>query len=292
MSDNKIAYTSMKEENQMKRKIALLSVGLLIITSVLGFIAGCEDDPASSHGTAPEIPPQSTFIMEFSDFEQESMPNPTKQAMALTTANWTYAALNVGIWNTIITVGLAVPVAAFVAAFQHNAVWQPDNSWEWSYSFLAGGAMHTARLNGKVVEQQVQWKMYISRQDAFTDFLWYTGTADLAATEGQWILYDNPESETELLQIDWHRNIAEGTADIKYTNIVPDGAENGGYIFYGIVAGETYDRFYEIYNKGLDNITDIEWNYASKAGRVMDENHFGDTDWHCWDGTLSDITCP
>jgi len=276
----------------MKRKTLFWCLGLVVTVLITGLIlTGCsDDDPVSSHGTAPDIPPQSTFLIDFADF-QDTKANPLKESAAMTTANWTYSALNVGIWNTVLTVTLIIPVAAFVEAFQHEPVWQSDNSWNWSYSFLAGGVIHTARLNGKVVDDQVQWKMYITKQDTFTDFLWFTGTGDLAASAGQWVLNANPENPTPFLQIDWNRNVSEGTADIKYTYFIPQDAENGGYISYGVTDDTDYDRFYEIYNKGLDNITDIEWNFTTKVGHVMDENHFEDTEWHCWDATLSDVLC-
>jgi len=278
----------------MKHVIVCLCAGILVIFAAGGLVlTGCsDDDPASSHGTAPEIPPQSTFMMDYSDFEIEQT-GTKKESVVMTKANWGYAAMNVAVWNTVLTVTLVVPVAAFVEAFQHNAVWQPeDNSWEWAYSFYAGGLLHTARLNGRVVDDQVQWNMYISKQDAYTNFQWFTGEHDVAATEGEWLLNKDPDDPTAFIRIDWHRNTTESTADIKYTNVIPDDDENGGYIAYGITDDDTHDRFYEIYNKGLDNLTDIEWNYTSKAGRIMDEIQFEDTEWHCWDEILDDVECP
>lgn len=276
----------------MKHKTLFWPVIFVIMMFSFGLIlSGCsDDDPVSSHGTAPEIPPQSTFLIDFDDFNDAGIV-PNKESAVMTSANYAYSALNVAVWNTALTVTLIVPVAAFVEAFQHEPVWRSDDSWDWSYSFLAGGAMHTARLNGKVDDATVIWKMYITKQDAFTDFLWFTGQGDLGVSTGQWILNMDPETPTAFMQIDWNRNASEGTADVKYTNIIPEDAENGGYIFYGVTNDVDYDRFYEIYNKGLDNITDIEWNYTTKVGRVMDEYHFGDADWYCWDEALSDVLC-
>ena len=44
--------------------------------------------------------------------------------------------------------------------------------------------------------------------------------------------------------------------------------------------------------RSVDDITYIEWNTTSAAGRVMDEVHYLDTDWHCWDAVLADVGCP
>jgi hypothetical protein len=101
-----------------------------------------------------------------------------------------------------------------------------------------------------------------------------------------------PDYEGPFLQIDWHRYISTQTGDIKYTNVIPGDAENGGYIFYGSTTDEEYDRFYNIYNKGQDNLAEIEWNFTNKNGRVKDEHFYLDADWHCWDSNFNDIDCP
>ena len=58
-----------------------------------------------------------------------------------------------------------------------------------------------------------------------------------------------------MIGIEWHRDTEAGTADIKYTNIVPGGPENGGYIHFGVTGGYPHDAFYDIYNKGKENHT-------------------------------------
>ena len=64
--------------------------------------------------------------------------------------------------------------------------------------------------------------------------------------------------------------------------------ENGGYINYGITNETPYNAFYDIYNKGQDNHTNIEWNRTTKEGRVKDAQHFLDAVWHLWDSNLDD----
>lgn len=240
---------------------------------------------------APGLPPQSTFVMEFNEFTN-SKPffekNLNFQKPLLST--WQYSALSVGLWNSILTVGLAVPVASFVEAFNHQAVLQTDGSWEWTYSVVVG-AIYNARLNGKVVNKQVQWKMYLSKEGEYDDLLWYTGQHNLETTKGTWTLNNNSDNPTPFVGIEWHRNHDEETGDIKYTNIIPGDSENGGYIFYKSMTDGTYDRFYNIYDKGEDNLTSIEWNSVDDNGRVKDEKHYSDTDWHCWDTNLIDAAC-
>jgi hypothetical protein len=258
-------------------------VCLLAVLALVSMPLGCADDEPKEE--PPEIPPASTFVMDFSDFASETA--------ALAVDNWHYAAGNVAIWNAFITIGLAVPVAAFLEALSHEPVRQTDGTWVWDYNFYVGQVLHVAELRGWVESDVVFWEMYISKQGFFEDFLWYSGESAVAGTEGTWTLYASPENPTPLIGILWHAAPEEGTADIKYTNIVPDGPENGGYIFYGVTDGSPYDAFYDIYNKGLENHTNIEWNRPGMAGRVADALHFDDDgEWHCWNDAHQDVDCP
>jgi len=191
----------------------------------------------------------------------------------------------------LITFGFAIPVAAFLESFNHEPVREPDGRWLWDYTFNVG-ADHLAELYGRVEDDEVAWEMYISREEAYTDFLWFYGRSALDGSGGSWTLNQDPDSETPVIGILWHRDAEAGTADIKYTNIVPRDPENGGYIHYGVTGGDPYDAFYDIYNAGKDNHTNIAWNLDDKSGRVKDPSHFPDQDWHCWDGLLDDTMCP
>lgn len=277
-----------------KRWIGLFTL-LVFTTSML---VGCsvDDDVSCPDEQPPEIPPVSTFVMDFSDFTESTLAqSPLKEAMPSTTgypgSNWTWAAVNIFVWNTVLTVGLAIPVAAFVESFNHEPVQRTDGTWVWDYNFYVASVLYLAELHGKVTDDEVQWTMYISKQDAYSDFLWFSGESNLSATEGTWALNNSPDDPTPLVGILWHRDPDAGTADIRYTNIVPDGPENGGYIYYGTTGETPFDAFYDIYNKGQDNHTDIEWNRTTKAGRVRDPLHFGDGDWHCWDSNRDNAEC-
>jgi len=194
-----------------------------------------EDEPTQPElPEAPQIPPLSTFLMDFDDFATTGkvvvspgsyMPG----KYLLSRDNWGWAAFHVGVWNIIITVGLAVPVATFVESFNHQPEQQPDGSWVWSYDVTVADDMYTAELHGEIDNFGTEWEMYISKQDVYEDFLWYFGEADLFLTEGTWTLNKDPEDPVPHIGIEWHRSLEDDTADIKYTNIVPGGPENGGY---------------------------------------------------------------
>ncbi len=284
---------------------------LLVITVLALLVTGCGKSSTTSK-TPPQIPPQETFLIPFDEFgsdgisaisdqesqmkfaglaSSDSMQDIIQQAVLFDQTNWLHAAWNVGVWSVVVVVGLAVPVASFKASFLNTPVQQADGSWVWSYTVNVFGT-YNAKLHGTYIDKGVRWEMNVSKQGEYTDFLWYYGESDLPATKGYWIIKENPQTQKDLLQIDWHRNIADGTYDIKYTNIKSGAAENGGYIFAQYTKQTPYDHSWDIYNKGQNNHTYIEWNSSTEAGRVKDYNKFFDNNWHCWDTSHMNCACP
>jgi hypothetical protein len=206
--------------------------------------------------------------------------------------NWSWAATNVVVWNTVLFVNLVVPVAAFQAAFQQEPVKLDDGSWMWSYGFLAQGVQHTASLHLSLNNNLAYWQMYISKQNEFSDFLWFQGEGDLGYSHGTWTVNMNPANPVPYLEIEWNRDPQTNTGDIKYTNIYQEDPNSGSYIRYGTMTGIHYDAFYSIFHKNLQNTTDIEWNRTTKIGRVYDVLHFQDEFWHCWNEVLENTECP
>jgi hypothetical protein len=293
------------------RTRGLIFINVILATVLTILASGCAKTGNSvDTSKPPQIPPQSSFVMDFGDFMQTNQSSNLDHATLLVSlfqdstpvvigtqalgdrSNWTFAALNVGFWNLVGVVGLAVPVASFVASINQTPVKQPDNSWVWTYSITAQGITYTAELHGKYISSAVRWDMYISKQNDFTDFLWYYGETNNNNTSGFWVLKEKPSKAVDLLRIDWHRNPADDTGDIKYTNIQPGGADNGGYISFTATKNSLYDRSYTIFNKSKNETTDIEWSFTTKAGRVKDSQHFGDSSWHYWDSGLKNTTSP
>ncbi len=278
----------------MKKNAVLFSrMALVLFAAVLIFSTSCkkEEDP----GEAPELPPESTMVSDFSDFDdgKANLKSLDSSSTDSTKDNWSYSALNVGVWQTILTVTLIVPVAAFQEAFNHDPTWDSQNKeWIWSYDYQTLGGTYTASLHGRVGTNTIKWEMYVSKSGSYSDFLWYEGISQTDKSSGVWTLYKSPDNQVEFLDIEWNR-YSDGTADIKYTN-VEDGAEGeGGYIFYGTTLQDPdYDAFYDIYNAKEDATVNIKWHRDVKAGKVKSEHHFGDTDWHCWNEDLEDAVCP
>jgi hypothetical protein len=267
-------------------RVRTMAYLLLVLAIAVLPIAGCGAE-------APTIPPvEETFVIPFEDFANSGTGGLISLAETGNHSNWDYAVGTVVFWGAILITTLAVPVAAFCESFQHTPVQQPDGSWIWSYSVNITGSVYTAELHAQFITEGVGWNMTISKEGDYEDFPWYYGECDLPATEGWWILKQSPAVPTDLLRIDWSRNISAGTHTIKYTNIVPGGPNNGGYIDTQYTKGVPYDHIWDLYNKVLDNHTYIDWSSTTGEGRVKDSKHFGDDNWHCWDSARMNVICP
>jgi len=254
------------------------------------FFLSCDKDESTNPGDSPELPPVSSMVMDFSDFQEPGAC--LTPALPESRNNWGWAVVNVAVWNTVLTVTLATPVASFVEAFNHEPEPQNDGSWLWSYGFTAAGVEYTAELYGQVDLSGTYWDMYITKSGTYTDFHWYTGRSDLALAQGTWTLFQSPEAPVPCLGIEWHRNPADSTGDLRYTNIIPASADSSGFIFYGLTNDVPYNAFYDIYSPAQANTAEIEWNRDTQDGRIRDPHHFGDGNWYCWDSTLEDVVCP
>lgn len=257
---------------------------LMLVTVPLFF--SCSDTPSNPiKQQPPVVPPQSTMVMDFSQFTQTSL------AKTDSKDNWLWAVGNVAFWNTAITVTMAVPVAAFAASFGNEPVLQPDGSWLWSYNFNVGPLQYTASLYGKVGLDGITWDMFITLHGVFTDFHWFTGKSDLLATSGYWTMNLRPMDPMPFLQIDWSRDIQSQALEVIYTNIVPDGDENGSYIRQAFNQELPFTGMFDVYRVTKENLVEIKWNRQTLEGRIKDPAHFADDAWHCWDSNLNDTEC-
>ena len=96
---------------------------LLLVAFLL--LSGCNTDdliPFANNDGGPEVPASDTMVMDTESMTSTSAVAAsvggfsTAEVTLLSTSNHNFAAFNVGIWNTVIKVGLAVPVAAFLGA--------------------------------------------------------------------------------------------------------------------------------------------------------------------------------
>ncbi|MEQ9405849.1 MAG: hypothetical protein RIM99_19815 [Cyclobacteriaceae bacterium] len=268
----------------MKTPAALLRG--VIFSSIILLYACSESDPEIDPGVAPDIPPVSTFVMDFNITEADG-------GRAMTKNNWTYSALNVGFWNIAITTTFAIPVASFAESFNHEPVFDASiPGWVWEYDYAALGAKYTAKLQATVNSTEVAWDMFITRENGFEDFNWYSGVSKLDGLSGSWVLNHDPNDPSPFIEIKWARSETDELASIGYTNVVSGADTNGDFIFFERDESDDFNRQYDIYDKSEANTTEIRWNSVSKDGKVRDFLYFQDNSFHCWDSMLDDIDCP
>jgi hypothetical protein len=279
------------------KKLLSFSLVFALITVLFW---GC----TKSSNNPPTLPPASSFSIDFSNFKTATKSaSIDPQTKGITTnINWFLAVTNASFWNLMLTVNLAIPVAAFNKAVENKPVYINNNTWEWKFSVPVIGSTYNARLTGLVKTDSIKWDMFISKDGvgSFNEFSWFTGTSALDGKGGTWILNHSQAYQDPLIKIDWKVN---GTAigSIKYTyvrELKDNGAAdlfNSSFIQYGLTSG-TLNAFYNIHFNNSTTISDfkdvnIEWNTTTHNGHIKAFHYYQDNNWHCWDGTGVDVTC-
>jgi hypothetical protein len=273
--------------------------GFLAITLVYLMLVSCE-----SKKDPPALPPYESMAIDFSKFDinQGKAATDGQKSTEVIGINYTYAAINVGVFSALLTVTLAVPVACFYNSFSQEPVFLSDATWQWSTEYTAFGGTYHARLTGQVRSNDVKWEMYISRDGigAFDEFMWYEGTSLSDGSGGQWILKHSQQFQEPMLQIDWERTGSE-VGMVKYTNIREldndrsPNVQDGAFIEAGLTDGDL-NAYYSIHVYDTWTLNDfadvnIEWNTTTYNGRVKSPLFYSNVDWHCWDGTGADVVC-
>jgi hypothetical protein len=266
----------------------LISTTLILILSI-GFFATCKKDK----GAPPSLPPEESMFIDFSNFTTgKKSADLTPATKGIDDFHYQFAASVAGIWNLIINTTLIVPVTSFKLALSQEPTFKESKTWQWSYNVTVAGASYNATLVGQIRDTDVLWKMYISKTGtgAFTDFVWFEGTSKLDGTGGRWTLYQSPEINTALLQIDWTKT---GTAigSVKYTYLKKDAYQNN-FIEYGLKTSGPYNAYYTIqyFNGTKSSNVNVEWNTTSHKGRIMCPDYLLGT-WYCWNETKVNTIC-
>jgi len=272
-----------KEPFKLFISIAVMAVALFL---VLTSCETTEEELPESIDEAPIIPPESTFAMSFDDFND--MDTSKNKSLSIvneipTYQNWWRSTVEVFFWNAAVTITMVLPVASFVESFNHLPIYHANGKyWTWSYNFKLGG-IHNAELKGFYENDSVVWEMRIDEKMA------YEGKCHKDRTGGYWLLKKDLSHTDYWLQIDWSRE-NDSIGQIKYTNILPDDTENGGFIYFG-TSNDPMNRNYHIYKKSIENLVKIEWNSNTHEGRISNPAIYGDDSWQCWNNLLQDAVC-
>lgn len=265
---------------------------ILIPLMLLVVLSGCKkDEDDNETADKPTLPPQKTFAMDYSEFTGQTggiIEGSLSAEDVQGSLNRAAAGVYVGVWNLVLTGTLALPVASYAEAFNHEAIYEGDGTWVWRYNFWGN---YQAELYGKLLSvTQVQWKMYITVPNATERFLWYEGQGDFGQTAGSWTLYESPEKPNQFLTIEWHKNELNQTFDTKYTLVKEDDEAKGSYIEYGVTTDADYNAYYSIYDSKKNENVAIKWNSETHAGKIQVKGT-----WLCWeqgsDMLFYDVAC-
>ena len=255
-------------------------------------ISSCSEDDGvgAPPGPAPAVPPATTFELDLSQLPTEDGGRPAGRGE--TGTHWGQSVLGIGIWNIIIGAATVIPVTAFKASISQTPEFIGNATWQWTFDFNAAGIDHSAKLQGTLESDGVDWKMLLTKDGEFTDYEWYTGHSNLEGTDGDWTLNFGPDQSKPFMQIDWTKNADNSIADIRYTSIDPDFPGQNGYIEFGVNEEDpSYDAYYNLFDSQDSNLIEIQWNRDTKEGRLKNPKFFGDGDFRCWDSDLENIDC-
>lgn len=271
----------------------LFLFSLLVLS--LSVFTSCEKEPEVQNPTglaAPALPTATMFTMPtetIDDSEQTDVP------AGVTYQNWWHAGVNLAVWNTVAVVSVALPLQAIGAAFNQDAQFIGNNTYEWRYQHNAtaaeGGGTYDISLTGEYSSdaQEVYWELNASKAGEFSDFTWVSGRTSTNQHLSEFILSKNPNNGVQALKINFEQQNNDN-ATLRFTNIDASDANNGHFIEYRTDADGEFNRAFDL--QGVPgNLLEIRWNEPARDGKVKHPTHFGDNNWHCWNDMKYDIDC-
>ena len=264
----------------MKSTRFILKLTSLFLFSIL--LISCDKDKSDIEIPAP--PDEESFVMNFNDFNN-------KKTSSITFINKATSLIYIGVWNSILALNMAIPVAAFKGTISQEVQIIEDNHWMWEYEMTILMIKLNAQLHAFYENDKIIWEMRISQENGYQDFVWFTGESNVDQTAGNWTLYKSPDNPQAYLNINWEKSEEDPIAFIRYENVLNDDPNKGAYIIYGANDNPEIDRYYNIVGVETNNYAKIEWNYTQKNGRIAAPNTFKDELWHCWDIAGADISC-
>ncbi len=248
-------------------------------------------DQAPDGVLAPEIPPMEMYTMPTEALRTTNTDTTAASTAGNTYYNWLHAGVNLAVWSAVAYVNVAPPTAAFQRAFHEQATYVNNNTFKWEYRHSdQNGKQYDIELTGKYIAnfQEVEWKLIGSEVGGFSNFTWFTGTTKIDFSYGTYTLNKNPFNPKAYLQLSYDKTNPQETS-LRFTNIEPGNA-NGQYIEYRTNLNNYLNKEFDLQgNPG--NLLEIQWNEASRDGRVKHFNRFNDNDWHCWNTDQLDIQC-
>jgi len=274
----------------------------LVLIVALSIFQSCQKETLNEVDTAnglvaPDLPTADMYSMPLDEVSEENFNSEDEDTKnSATYKNVRHASGSLLFWHTAVNLNMAIPTSAFAAAFNHDPTNLGDGVFEWSYDHTTrpelGSDTYNVSLIGKYINElnEVEWTMTVSKVGGFTDVVWYEGIVSRDSKTANFTLYHQPNNPEPYWSIDYQKFTAETDASLRYTNIVPNGADNGKYIEYSTQSEERLNRAFDVFLSDK-NFLEIEWKATSKEGRVKHPTHFNDEEWHCWSASKEDMDC-
>lgn len=238
--------------------------------------------------TPPTLPPIESIRLDFSDFQT----NPgdgkgTAKIVEDTYVNYTAAYININFWETLLEDDLlAVPVAGLSNALSKTGQEVSSGTFEWNLSFSAQSVSYVGTL--VAVKGASSFTMELNAAPSGSAEVKYfdaTVSNDLSSVD--WSIYNS--SSSKVLDGLYSMDETSGFESLEFDYVLSGQTETNSSIEYNYTPSATYDAaFYMIMSTGA---VDVEWNTSSSQGRVKSSAAFSDTNWHCWNDVLADISC-
>ena len=242
---------------------------------------------------APSLPPTSLFTIPTQSFglvsDKESSSTRNEKS------NWIHAGLNVLVWNSVVFINTAVPIAAFSHSFEYKPEFLGNKTWEWKYQYQAppvdGSKKYDVSLTGKYISniEEVAWTMTVTEEGNSNGFVWFEGVVSTDHSMARFTVNKDPQDPKPYMEISSSRNLDSNDVTIRFSNILANDPGKGDYIEWRTHNGNEYDRAYDVFTN--DDLLEIEANESSKEGRVKHPSHFNDDEWQCWDSDKFNIDC-
>jgi hypothetical protein len=226
---------------------------------------------------------------DLSFFESTGQAPSADQAGAIE-LNFLTAALAVSVAKAATVLTLAAPTAVFIAAASNDPVVE-DDAYHWRYTVNHDANTFSADLSGRAQGTESLWEMRVSATGTnppLSNFLWYSGSAMLNGTSGDWHIFDaaTPGQSNELLSIEWtHQSATQWT--LTFTNENDASLDLGDQLNYSVNGNIRSVSFLDA--SALTTAT-VQWDEVTHLGYIEAPNFNGGVR-ACWGATFENVTC-